>query len=267
MSITFSTCLYIIKSKFNQNVYLNWMNNFLSIVNEFNLVIYTDENSFQYFPQINNPRIMVVIRPLEDFHTYKYKDDWIKNHEQNTLLNTSICWEVNMLWSEKIFFVNQTIEKHYFDTEFYGWCDIGYFRNEIDNTHTSELQNWANSSKVQELDKTKIHYSIVNNNDNYIDFIYNLVNNKNDAGLPSEPLPPDQKSVAGGFFILHKTLMDWWAKTYDDRLDLYFKNEYLVKDDQLVLIDCIFSQPNIFCLYKENNWNFDNWFMFQRILK
>jgi len=266
MSITFSTCLYVIKSKFNHTVYLNWMNNFLSIVNEFNLVIYTDENSLQYFPQINNPRIKVIIRPLEEFYTYKYKDYWIKNHEKNTLLNTSICWEVNMLWSEKIFFVKETIIKKYFDTDYYGWCDIGYFRNEMDNTHTSQLQNWANPSKIQSLDKSKIHYSIVNNNSNYIDFIYHLVNNKNDVGLPAEPLPPDQKSVAGGFFISHKSLMDWWANTYDDRLQLYFKNEYLVKDDQLVLIDCIFSDQNNFCLYRENNYYFDNWFMFQRIL-
>lgn len=39
MSITFSSCFYIIKSKFNPSIYIEWMGNFLSIVNNFNLVI------------------------------------------------------------------------------------------------------------------------------------------------------------------------------------------------------------------------------------
>ena len=33
-----------------------------------------------------------------------------------------------MLWCEKISFVKKTIEKNYFNTDWYGWCDIGYFR-------------------------------------------------------------------------------------------------------------------------------------------
>ena len=51
MSITFSSCFYIIKSKFDPTTYINWMNNFLSIVtnkNNLNLVIYSDDNSAQH---------------------------------------------------------------------------------------------------------------------------------------------------------------------------------------------------------------------------
>lgn len=43
MSLTFSSCFYIIKSKFDPRFYIEWMNNLISIVNKFNLVIYTDE--------------------------------------------------------------------------------------------------------------------------------------------------------------------------------------------------------------------------------
>lgn len=48
MSNTFSSCFYILKSKFDETTYINWMNNFISIVNEFYLVIYTDESSVKY---------------------------------------------------------------------------------------------------------------------------------------------------------------------------------------------------------------------------
>jgi hypothetical protein len=49
-------------------------------------------------------------------------------------------------------------------------------------------------------------------------------------------------------------------------LELYFKNNYLVKDDQIILVDCVLSNLNDFLLFRENNQGLDNWFMFQRIL-
>jgi len=242
------------------------MNNLLSIVNEFNLVIYTDENTFPHIPKSKNQRIMVIIRPLHEFYNYKYKDYWIKNHEKNNLLNTRIDWEVNMLWSEKIWFVNETNQKKYFDTEFYGWTDIGYFRNGRGDLHTSQLQKWANPVKIGELSKNKIHYAYVNNDSSYTNALFKVVNNKTEIGLPREPIAADQMSVAGGFFILHSSLIDWWYKTFDAKLELYFKNDYLVKDDQCIVIDCIFSNLSYFQLYKERTPGLDNWFMFQRIL-
>ena len=72
MSITFSSCFYIIKSKFDPALYIEWMNNLISIVNEFNLVIYTDENSCKYIDTRENPRIKVIIKHLEQFYNYKY---------------------------------------------------------------------------------------------------------------------------------------------------------------------------------------------------
>ena len=265
MSITFSSCFYVIKSKFDHRIYIEWMNNFISIVNNFNLVIYTDENSAKYINIKNNPKIKIIIKPLDIFYNYKYKDYWIKNHENNYLLNDKSSWQLNMLWSEKIWFVNETSEKKYFDTEFYGWCDIGYFRNRPEDTDTKSLLNWSNSEKIMKLDKNKICYSCINNDDGYMNFLYKIINNRNEKDLPVLPIPAHQNSIAGGFFILHKDNINWWATTYDNKLKLYFENGYLVKDDQIILVDCILSNLDRFTLFRENN-NLDNWFMFQRIL-
>ena len=46
--ITFSTCFYVLKSKFSVETYLTWINNLLSVVNNFNLVIYTNKESIIY---------------------------------------------------------------------------------------------------------------------------------------------------------------------------------------------------------------------------
>ena len=274
MSITFSSCFYIIKSKFDPSIYIYWMNNFISMVKHFNLVIYTDENALKYIDTKGNDRIKVVIKPLEDFYHYAKKESWIKNHEKNEYLNDKMNWEVNMLWSEKIWFTKETIERKYFETEFYGWCDIGYFRNRTVDLHTSRLDNWCNPSNTSftvklEKNKNKIMYACINNDFNFLNYLHQLVNNKeHSSGLPLQPIPPTQVSIAGGFFVLHKDKIAWWSETYDSLLKKYFENDYLVKDDQIILANCILDEHlrEHFTLFTESNPAFDNWFMFQRIL-
>jgi hypothetical protein len=264
MLITFSSCFYIIKSKFSYETYVNWMNKLISIVNNFNLVIYTDEDSSKYINTNNNERIKIIIKPIEEMYNYKYKEYWIKNHQNNNLLNDKsihkTSWELNMLWSEKISFVEETYNNKYFETEYYGWCDIGYFRD-LDSYKISLFLNWPSNDKIINLNKSKIHYIQINNNKNYIDYLKNIINNKNNIGLPIMPIPPDQTSIAGGFFILYKDKINWWKELYDNKLQLYFKNEYLVKDDQIIIIDCIFSNDEHYELYLSYSW-----FAFQNIL-
>jgi hypothetical protein len=271
MNITFSTCFYILKSKFDPSKYQEWMNNLISITNNFNLVIYTDENTSKLIQIYNKPNIKIVIKPIESFMTYRFKPNWINNHDKNHMLNHNsqgsfeTCWELNMLWSEKVWFVNQTVNQRYFDTEYYGWCDIGYFRNRDEDTHTNYLQNWPSNELINKLEKNKIHYGCICNNYSLLAYIQKLVKNKDITGLPKNPIPPNQQSVGAGFFILHKTMSNWWAITYTEKLHLYLQNNYLVKDDQMIVIDCIFSDINHFKLYQEKNSHMDNWFMFQRL--
>jgi len=164
MNITFSSCFYIIKSKFCKETYINWMNKFISIVKNFYLVIYTDEISNKYIDTKNNPYIKIIIKPMTNFYNYKYKEFWIKNHKQNYLLNENSIynteWELNMLWSEKISFVEETYKNKYFITEYYGWCDIGYFRNLYENS-IKLYYEWPLDIKILSFNKEKIHYAFV----------------------------------------------------------------------------------------------------------
>ena len=116
------------------------------------------------------------------------------------------------------------------------------------------------------MDNTKIHYACINNSIGIMLSIEKLIKTKNAVGLPKIPIPQLQQSVAGGFFILHKSKINWWTNVYGSKLELYLKHNYLVKDDQIIIIDCIFSNTEHFTLYREKHTNFDNWFMFQRVL-
>ena len=262
MTITFSTCFYIIKSKFDPSIYIQWMNNLISMVGQFNLVIYTDLATSVYIKPRDNYRIKVIIKDMHDFYNYQYRNEWIENHRRNDRLNHATCWQLNMLWSEKVWFVKETMDKQYFDTDTYGWCDIGYFRNRPNDIHTNKLTNWGQIKWGHD----KICYACICNDDAYMNALRQIVVNKNQHGLPAQEIPANQNSFAGGFFIIKKEMVDWWACHYDTKLQLYFKHKYLVKDDQIIIADCILSNPEHFHIFRENHPAYDNWFMFQRIL-
>jgi len=267
MSITFSTCWYNFKAKFDPTIYHQWIDNMLSNVNNYNLVIYCEYEGFKIVEHYdNNPRIKIVIKPHNQFYTYKYREQWILNHEKNDLLKNRVDWKLNMLWSEKIHFVHQTMINKYFDTDYYGWCDIGYFRGRANDLNKEELRDWPNSDIIESLNPEKIYYACVNNDQEYMKMLMYIVNDKNEKGLPKMPIPAHQVSIAGGFFICYKEKVTWWRNTFDQKLALYFQHNYLVKDDQIIVADCILSDLEQFHLSKENNLKYDNWFMFQRLL-
>lgn len=265
MKLTLITAWYNLKSKFDINTYREWMSNLLNNVCNFNLVIYTNKESFYVIePFFNNKNIKIIFKEFDEFVSSKY--DWKKNHEKNNLLNSKsrfkIDFKLNMLWNEKINFVKEVIDKQIFDTEWYGWCDIGYFRS----NDVSTIKEWPRDEKINMLDKNKIYYALINNNSNYINQLFRMIIDKNDIGLPRIPIPPNQLSVAGGFFLINKTKINYWFKTFYDKLSLYFNNDYLVKDDQIIIANCVFENIEHFSLQRENLKQFDNWFMFQRIL-
>lgn len=263
MNITFVTCWYKMKSKFNVKTYEEWMKNFLNNVKNFNLVIYTNKESYSLVERYKeNENITIVLKEFEEFKTFKH--DWAKNHERNDLLNGkknhNIDSRLNMLWNEKISFVDDAIKKKIYETDWYGWCDIGYFRSA-----TFDIKKWPNPKKIETLNKDKIYYARVANSIS-INNLVKLILNKNEYGLPVKEIPADQVSIAGGFFILDKSKIDWWVNTYYETLNLYFKHRYLVKDDQIIIINSIVDNLKNFEIVMEKNKRMDPWFVFQRYL-
>ena len=276
--LTLSTCYYNIKSKFPSTKYLGWANNLISLANDqengFNLVIYTDKDSFAVLKELFldkkiRSKIKIIIKPLEDFVGYKYKDQWIKNHETSGIdLHQKVDWTLIMLWCEKVHFVKETVQNKYFVTPFYGWCDIGYFRNETKDTNTNSLLGkWPNLMKLLSL-KKGIHYACVENNQLAFDGLKeDIRNHYNNKDLNSEPTNKILNTCfAGGFFITRPRLTRAFSLIFDAKLKYYFDNDYTVKDDQTILLDCIFTNPALFCLHWENDKRYNNWFMFQRLL-
>lgn len=276
-----STCFYIVKSKFDVETYVNWFKNLLTNVKKFKLFIYTNLESIDYLKPfcIGNDNITLIIKEFDKFHNFKYKDEWIDNQKRNIYLK-HIDWKLQMIWAEKINFVYETCLNYlnyYKQNEddikdkiiWFGWCDIGYFRARNIDISVDTISSWPNKEKIDNLDINKIYYGIVND----FDYITNMVNSclkKNSYGLPEIPIEGNQESVAGGFFLSTKSNIEWWKETFDSKLQLYFKHVYLVKDDQMIIINCISENIDRFALIfekiNENNKEYYTWFMFQRFL-
>jgi hypothetical protein len=171
-----------------------------------------------------------------------------------------------MLWSEKLHFVQETIRERYFDSEWYGWCDIGYFRGRENDTALTELKGWPSQESMSKLQKNKIYYACVNNNMRYMNQLSQLVQERNLVGLPIIPIPDGQISIAGGFFLGTEENLEWWHDTYYSLLKRYFDNGRLVKDDQIIVVDGVLSNLSRFALIREEDPRYDNWFQFQRFL-
>jgi len=274
--ITFSTCWYIVKSKFPLEQYLEWIHNLFSIVNNFNLVVYTDidgYNSLRPLIQTNTffikrHKIRFIIKPMEEFYGYRYKDAWMQNHNNSQLtLHKKVDWQLNMLWCEKIHFVNETIRNKYFETVYHGWCDIGYFRN-LGFNKVNQLIDWPSQLSLIYNFPNKIHYgcvqtdsAIYNGLKNDVIKHYGYKKNNNNKSNPIPCTKIEEVCFAGGFFILTKPLAEIYGRMFDIKLQYYFQNGFTIKDDQQIIMDCIFTNPQLFQIHFSNDW-----FMFQELL-
>lgn len=263
---------YNLKNKFDEDTYGRWMSNLISNVRQFYLIIFTDSSGSEIINRFinddneNRSFITVVIRELSDLEGYTMKDYWIENHSRNTSLRDRISWELNMLWSEKIRFVKTARDMGLVKTQWCGWCDIGYFRGRGNDISVNMIREWPSQEIIDDLEKDKIYYGLVAH-PSLLSRMYNFCSIRNDIGLPKIPIPENQVSIAGGFFILTTEMIDWWYDTYYRMLHLYLTNRYLVKDDQIIVIDCILQNLGRFKLINEKErGRYDEWFVFQRFL-
>jgi hypothetical protein len=136
----------------------------------------------------------------------------------------------------------------------------------------SQLRGWPNPAKIAALNPHKIYYACVNNNWAQIETCIKAVNQGTNPDNPANPanplLDPRMNFIAGGFFMLHKTKAEWWAVTYDAKLHRHLSDGRVVKDDQQIITDCVFSKDmqSHFHICREEGGKYDVWFLFQRAL-
>lgn len=250
---TIITYWYRLSGKFNYNKYFNWMEHWLPNIKS-NIILYTNEESYNDVKKYESNTIKIIKKEFSEFYTFKqWGKQWIINHMKNAYLNNKCEWKLNMLWNEKINFVKEAVEKNHFNSNWFILCDIGYFRkNEPGTITTEQIKQWPNTTTIQKLDINKVYYGLVNkSNLNHM--------------IATNQIPHSQVSIAGGFFIIHKKMIETWHTLYYNTIMEYYNNNMLIKDDQIIIVKSIIQNKDLFKLIEEHT-NANKWFVFQRFL-
>lgn len=254
--LTIVSCWYILYSKHDPTLYKQWMQNFIDLIDNFYLVIYTNKESYFMLTDFLHKNVKIVIKEYKYFFCYKWKKKWIENHLKNDLLNHNsifnINWKLNMIWNEKIYFVYDTYINNYFNSDYYIWCDIGYFREPMIN------KKWPNYDVVKNLNPNTIYYALVCDNNILSYYIKAILNNIQ--------VPHNQCSISGASFIIHKNKLLWYKNIYYDTLSSFFEKNLLIKDDQYIILQCVSYNLNHFNLIKDTTNIDDIWFVFKKFL-
>ena len=285
-NITFSSCLYQVKNRHGIQKHFDWFRTFIRIVNRFYLVIYTSINEYpvlreeiRTLDETAQQKIRVIVKPMTEFYNYKFERFWTTNNNRyESQLKDIADWRVHMLWCEKSHFVRETIENQYFKTEYYGWCDIGYFRDTLLNDEYRDMihKSWPNPTTIRRLHKNKIYYGCniqpkhMTTTTNWMIQHFHPSNINPTTGVPREVYHPNAHYFSGGFYITGREKAIWWCYTFQRALETYINANAFIKDDQHIISYCIFTgstDRDFRIVYSNNNNSIDQpWFIFRDFL-
>ena len=219
MSLTCVSCYFPVTNKHGSN-YFEWFKNTLSINCPY--IFYTNKENVEFIQKFRQDLpTHYIICEIKDFYTFKYKDKMI--------IHPFHCpsVELNLIWNEKIFMMNNASNSNPFNSEWFQWIDSGIciYRNVKPPNSL-----FPNMNKLKDIPKNKFIYSSSN------PFIKNMVSIKN-----------YYHHIAGTSYLMHKDIINSFANIYAYYLDkLVEADKNNIWTDQVILTHIYNDNPNIF---------------------
>jgi hypothetical protein len=208
-----------IKNK-HGNKFNDWFKNTLKINCPY--VFFGDKESIEIIKKYRNelPTYYIELN-IEDFITYKYKDNMITNERHCPSI------ELNLIWNEKIFMIQRALKINPYSSDFFMWIDAGIctFRDK-----KPPSTPFPNINKLNKLPQDKFIYCSTHN------FVYNNNFQKGKYHL--------YHHVSAGIFILHKNIIDKFVTLYNQYLKLIDNND--IWTEQVILTHIYKNNKNLF---------------------
>jgi hypothetical protein len=156
-----------------------------------------------------------------------------------------------IIWNEKTKFVMDAIGNNFFDTNYFCWCDIGYFRD--DNYHSKNFPTLTNITQKNKLYILQLHpftsiekdmLALIKKKDNHLLNIFQTI-----------------VHLSGNCFIGHDSSWNEWNKNYYAIMDKLIENDSFIGKDQDIMALVSGLYPETVSLIEQ-----DNWFFFQKYL-
>lgn len=220
------------KKKHTSNSYLEWITNFLPIVDSF-MIIFTDEQSYEKLYKLRSrylEKTAIIIKPLEQLYCYKFIDYWDKDFERD---HERIHHQnLYIIWNEKSMFMLHALKINPFNTDYYAWTDIGMVR---DIDYISYISKYPNKDIIKTLKKDKIY--LLNLNDfTEKELTYNT---------PNELYRYEHNvRIGGGIILGHKDIIPVWTNEYYKMMFEFMQHNYFAGKDQSIM-------SNVYLKYKD----------------
>ena len=199
------------------NQYITWFQHSLKINCPY--VFFADKETIEMIKPFRDglPTFYIECK-IEDFVTYAYKDKMITH----PIHCPSV--ELNLIWNEKIFFIQKALKINPFNSDFFCWVDAGLCTY---RTISPPSTPFPDITKLNKLPKDK--------------FIYTSSNSYNE----SEVLNNNYYHHVSGTYILHKTIVNDVATLFSTYLNTLLDTNNLWTD-QVILTHIYKNHKHLF---------------------
>ena len=234
---TIVTAYYQIPTgKHTPEEYLKWISNFLINVKG-NIIFYTTEKLSLIFKNIRTENIIYEVVPFEELvaiKKYGY-DFWQKQKDID--VESYHSPETGIVWYEKKEFVLRAIEKNYFNSDIFIWCDAGCVRYE---SIFSKIKTFGQNLNILNKDKLNVQT------------ITDIVDKK----FYQHP----DIYMAAAIIAGNKEIWKITSKIYDEILLDYTNNKVCAIMEQYIYASLIKRYPEYFECIKPRKQYHDVWF-------
>jgi hypothetical protein len=246
--IVFFSTFYILKSKFDQNKYIKWFSNFINIIGNFKIIIFTNKMTFKFLKSsnLNLNNIEFIIKEIKCFKYHKFEKQISENLKYFPLHD--ISWKLILLYINRHLFVEEV--KLLFNSEYYMHIDIGYFR---------DFKGKNLNLNLSKFPKDKIVIGRTTNNKDVLNKINNSMKNFNKNEIENNLM--QNHIYGGGAQLFPNKLVEKWTEIYKKQLNIFFKREINFKDDQPIITSLVVKY-NIFYLIFDTDEKEIPWFPF-----
>lgn len=253
---TIVTCYYRSPAKHSIQQYDEWMENFLTTVNN-EMIIFCDEESFERIKMYRKEyesKTQIYIVPLYD--TYcgdsSKHEFWIREWQRDIEQRIHHP-NLYIIWNEKAKFVERAMDSNPFKTEFFCWCDIGCFRNKGDLQLFEK--EWPSSSFLESAERDKMYFLNITP---FQEKDYEIYEN----GLTRSFERVTR--IGATMFLGHRTIFKQWITLFYQTMDHYIQENYFAGKDQNIIATMYILYPYLFRLIQPIQGEGDPWFYLQR---
>ena len=131
---TLVTAYYNIKSKYPHQVYLDYMENFLTFQDC--MVIFTSPDMAETIREMRPSSYPTLIIPVELNQTLSYglltEEQWAEEERKDPEQGIGHNRDLYVVWNEKTNFLKIASDNNFFQSSYFLWLDIGALRHKVD---------------------------------------------------------------------------------------------------------------------------------------